>query len=45
MSGKKVPERHSGLRPCEKKLPEQCSGTLHHKTTPSENYHQALNYL
>jgi hypothetical protein len=27
MAGNKVPERHSGLRPSEKELPERCSVT------------------
>jgi hypothetical protein len=33
MSGKKAPERRSGLRPSEKELPERRSGALCHKNT------------
>jgi hypothetical protein len=35
MAGKKkVPERHSGLRPSEKELQERRSGAFRHKNTP-----------
>jgi hypothetical protein len=37
MPGKKVPERHSGLRP-EKELLERCSGEFRHKNIPAYTF-------
>jgi hypothetical protein len=33
-TGKKIPERRSGLRPSEEEPPQRRSGAFHHKTTP-----------
>jgi hypothetical protein len=38
MPGKKVPERHSGLRPSEKELLERCSGEFRHKNIPAYTF-------